>query len=76
MAASLPPYDLALDEMSVALSYVLLSAGASIPPVAASAAPAQAAAPIAPKKEAPKKVSTTIAGCFYLLCRQIESFCF
>jgi hypothetical protein len=56
MAAALPPYDLALDEMSVALSYILLSSGASIPPVAASAVPAQAAAPIAPKKEVPKKV--------------------
>jgi hypothetical protein len=54
MTTSLPPYDLSLDEMSVALSYVLLSSGASIPPVAAPAAPAPAA-PVAPK-QAPKKV--------------------
>jgi hypothetical protein len=78
MAAALPPYDLALDEMSVALSYILLSSGASIPPVAASAVPAQAAAPIAPKKEVPKKVRHKLDVsffCFYLLCR-IILFCF
>merc|ERR1711862_474167 len=46
--ASLPPYDIALDEMSVALSYISLTLGAGAPP-------APAPAPAAPAKKDNKK---------------------
>ena len=52
MTTGLPPYDLALDEHSVALSYILMASGKSIAAVAP-AAPAPAAA-------APKKVTKKV----------------
>jgi len=75
---SIPPYDLALDEMSVALSYILLSSGVSIPAPAA-AAPAPVAAPV--KKEAPKKVCSVMcltrwSVCTpFFLCVSVPSLC-
>mmetsp|Transcript_12736 Transcript_12736/g.18268 ORF Transcript_12736/g.18268 Transcript_12736/m.18268 type:complete len:193 (-) Transcript_12736:111-689(-) len=49
MTTGLPPYDLALDEHSVALSYILMASGKSIAAVAP-AAPAPAAPAAVPKK--------------------------